>query len=99
MAPSQPMRTLSSALELYKLDTFRYPTTEQGLEALISLPTKPPTPITWNGPYIKELDNDQWGNAYQYRLLDKGQFEIFSLGADNKFGGSGFDADLSSNDL
>jgi general secretion pathway protein G len=78
--------TLENALELYKLDNGFYPTTEQGLQALVEQPTTPPVPEHWlaNG-YIKELPNDPWGNPYQY--LNPGvhaEIDVFSYGPNGK---------------
>ncbi|WP_121629464.1 type II secretion system major pseudopilin GspG [Tropicibacter alexandrii] len=89
---------LTSAVELYRLDNLRYPTTEQGLAALVDQPTAPPVPANWatNG-YIDRLPKDPWGNDYQYLEPGvHGVFDIFTLGADGQEGGSGADADLGS---
>jgi general secretion pathway protein G len=90
--------SLSSAAKLYKLDNFRYPTTEQGLAALVTRPTTEPVPTNYaqNG-YIDRLPKDPWGNDYQY--LSPGvhdEFDIFTLGADGVAGGTGLDADIGS---
>lgn len=89
------LSVLKSAVELYRLDNFRYPTTEQGLVALVTRPTQPPVPESWaNGGYIDRVPTDPWGNPYQY--LQPGihdAFDIFTLGADGREGGSGADAD------
>lgn len=88
------MKSIAGALELYRLDNSRYPTTEQGLAALVEKPTSPPTPMRWNPEgYLKSLPKDPWGSPYQYALPGK-NFEIFSLGADGKKGGEGFDKDI-----
>lgn len=92
------LAVLSGALKLYKLDNFRYPTTEQGLRALIDPPTTPPVPQNYaqNG-YIDRLPVDPWGNEYQY--LQPGvhdEIDIFTLGADGVSGGSGMDSDIGS---
>jgi len=94
------MSTLSSALDMYKLDNNRYPTTDQGLEALISKPSSSPVPNNWNSQgYLKgtEIPMDPWDGEYLYFSPgDDGRpYEIISLGADNSEGGSDFDADLS----
>lgn len=93
---SYQMRTMGTALEFYRLDNGRYPTQEQGLNALIEIPTLNPVPSTWGGPYIKLITNDPWGNRYRYRLLDENEFEIYSYGADNHPGGVINEADISS---
>ena len=89
---------LSGALKLYKLDNFRYPTTEQGLAALVDAPSAEPLPGNYaQGGYIDRLPKDPWGNAYQY--LSPGvhdEFDIFTLGADGVSGGTGLDADIGS---
>ena len=87
---------LEQALEIYKLDVGRFPTTSQGLEALVRQPSGVKG---WNGPYLKkgELPQDPWGNAYDYRYRGQNGFpEITSLGADGRPGGSGEDADVTS---
>ena len=90
------IQELSAALDLYRLELGGYPSTEQGLEALIS---KPRNVETWNGPYLKKgAPVDPWGNAYAYRAPGaKGDFDIVSLGKDGQPGGSGENADISSN--
>ncbi len=95
------IRVLENALEMYKLDNFRYPTTDQGLEALVERPNSPPEPRNWqSGGYMKELPRDPWGNEYQYLGPDDagGGIRILTLGADNRPGGDGQDADISSQD-
>ena len=91
--------TLMSALKLYKLDNQRYPTTEQGLQALIQKPTTGPAANGWKeGGYVERLPKDPWGNAYQYLSpgIHGGEVEIMSLGADGQPGGTGEDADVGS---
>ena len=90
------IRDFEQALELYKLDVGRFPRTEEGLEALVD---KPSSAKGWNGPYLKKstIPDDPWGNAYQYRYPGKnGGVDIVSMGADGRPGGSGEDADVSS---
>ncbi len=85
---------LESALELYRLDNFTYPTTEQGLQALV---TNPGDLKNWkSGGYIKKLNKDPWGFDYYYNRpgRDTADFDIYSLGADNTEGGEGPDADV-----
>ena len=87
--------TYESALELYKLDNFGYPSTDQGLEALVEKPSGDPEPVNWNGDgYVKKLGNDPWGRPYVY-VNEDGKVEIVSLGKDGVEGGEGFDADIS----
>jgi general secretion pathway protein G len=90
--------TMMQALKLYKLDNQRYPTTEQGLNALITKPTSGPAANGWKaGGYIEKLPKDPWGNAYQYLSPGiHGEVDIFSLGADGQPGGTGEDADVGS---
>ena len=90
------IESLASALELYKLDTGAYPTTSEGLKALIAAPQGA---TGWNGPYLTKRDvpNDPWGRPYNYRAPGQhGAFDIFSLGADNQPGGTGENEDVNS---
>ena len=100
-AAKQDIATLMQALKLYKLDNQRYPTTEQGLQALISKPTSGPAANGWkNGGYVEKLPKDPWGGQYQYLSPGvKGEVDVFSFGADGQPGGSGNDADIGSWDL
>ena len=90
--------TMMQALKLYKLDNQRYPSTEQGLQALISKPTSGPAANGWkSGGYMEKLPKDPWGNAYQYLSPGiHGEVDIMSLGADGQPGGTGEDADVGS---
>ena len=90
--------TLMQALKLYKLDNQRYPTTDQGLTALITKPTSGPTANGWkNGGYVEKLPKDPWGNPYQYLSPGvNGEIDVFSLGADGQPGGTGDDSDIGS---
>jgi general secretion pathway protein G len=83
-------------LDLYRIDNGMYPTTEQGLQALRERPTSPPEPRGWKGPYARrEIPNDPWGNAYQYRSPGQhGDYDLFSFGADGREGGEGENADI-----
>lgn len=82
---------LDKSLELFKLDVGRYPSTEEGLEALVK---KPGSANGWNGPYLKGgLPTDPWGHAYRY-TSSGGNIEILSLGADGAPGGEGENADI-----
>lgn len=85
---------LSAALNLYRLDNATYPTTDQGLQALATRPTAPPVPNNWaqNG-YIDRVPADPWGRPYQYLAPGvHGPFDVFSLGADGRTGGTGVNA-------
>jgi general secretion pathway protein G len=87
---------LENAIKLYRLDNFRYPTTDQGLSALVEKPTRDPVPQNWaqNG-YVERLPSDPWGGEYQYLSPGvHGEFDVFSYGADGGTGGDGMDADV-----
>jgi general secretion pathway protein G len=87
---------LMQQLKLYKLDNQRYPTAEQGLDALVRKPTAGSIPPNWK-PYIDKLPNDPWGRPYQYVNPGvKGEVDVFSFGADGQSGGEGNDADVGS---
>jgi len=90
--------TMMQALKLYKLDNQRYPTTEQGLNALITKPTAGPAANGWKaGGYIEKLPKDPWGAPYQYLSPGiHGEVDVFSFGADGQAGGTGEDADVGS---
>ncbi len=93
--------TVMQALKLYKLDNQRYPTTEQGLQALVAKPTNGPAANGWkSGGYLDKLPNDPWGTPYKYLSPGiKGEIDVFSLGADGQPGGAGDDADIGSWDI
>ena len=101
IAARHDIATVMQALKLYKLDNQRYPTSEQGLQALIAKPTTGPMPNNWKtGGYLDKLPKDPWGNPYQYLSPGiKGEVDVFSLGADGQPGGVGIDADIGSWDL
>jgi len=87
---------LMQSLKLYKLDNQRFPTAEQGLEALVRKPTSGPIPPNWK-PYVEKLPNDPWGRPYQYVNPGvKGEIDVFSFGADGQPGGDGKNADIGS---
>jgi len=88
--------SLESALDLYKLDNYTYPTTDQGLEALISVPSSDPVPTNWQkGGYIKKLQKDPWQRDYLYLSPgEHGEVDIYSLGADGVEGGEDSNADI-----
>ena len=92
----QDIRVLESALGLYKLDNYNYPSTQQGLEALVQKPSGDPPANNWKaGGYIKSMPKDPWGAVYQYLQPGvKSEIDIFSLGADGKPGGEGVNADI-----
>ena len=88
---------IESALALYRLDNYNYPTSEQGLMALVEKPTMAPEPANWREEgYLEEAPVDPWGNEYLYLRpgQDGRKFDIFSYGADGVQGGDGVDADI-----
>lgn len=90
----QQIEGFSSALEMYKLDTTKYPTQEQGLEALVA---EPQGAVNWKGPYLKKkiIPKDPWGNNYVYTYPgEHGDYDIVSYGADGNAGGDGEDKDV-----
>ena len=90
------IQSFGSALDLFNLDTGRYPTTAEGLTALVQ---SPGTIAAWNGPYLKGgvLPNDPWGKAYVYRSPgEHGPYDIMSYGSDGQEGGTGTAADIAS---
>ena len=98
VAARQDIASLLQALKLYRLDNLRYPTTEQGLAALVTRPTLAPVPPNWKpGGYLERLPRDPWGHPYQYLSPGlRGEVDVFSFGADGAAGGEGFDADIGS---
>ncbi len=98
IAAKQDVASLMQALKLYRLDNQRYPTTEQGLQALVVRPATAPIPPNWKGSgYLERLPKDPWGNAYQYLNPGlHGEIDIFSFSADGAPGGEGNDADIGS---
>ena len=98
VAAKQDIASLLQALKLYRLDNRSYPTTEQGLQALVSRPNTTPLPANWkSGGYLERLPRDPWGNPYQYLNPGlHGEIDVFSFGADGAAGGEGNDADVGS---
>lgn len=98
IAAKQDIASLMQALKLYRLDNHRYPTTEQGLQALVTRPATAPIPAGWKaGGYLERLPRDPWGNPYQYLYPGlHGEIDIFSFGADGAAGGEANDADIGS---
>jgi general secretion pathway protein G len=90
------IESLDKALDQYRLDMRRYPSAEEGLQALVAKPENAPA---WSGPYLKKaVPSDPWGHPYVYRTPgQKGEFEILSYGRDGKPGGTGEDADIGVN--
>lgn len=89
--------TINQALKLYRLDIGRYPTTEQGLKALVERPMSEPIPHNWKaGGYLGQLPKDPWGNSFYYSYPGtRSEIDVLSYGADGKPGGVGSDADIS----
>lgn len=90
------LNAISSALELYRLDNFSYPTTDQGLEALVKQPSSEPLPKNWKeGGYLERTPSDPWGNPYQYVMPgEHGEYDLYSWGADGHPGGEGINQDI-----
>jgi general secretion pathway protein G len=90
----QNLKAIASALQLYKLDNYTYPTTDQGLEALVTKPTDEPEPRKWQ-EYLQSLPKDPWGNDYIYLSPgEEGAFDLYTLGADGEEGGEGINATI-----
>ena len=95
-AAKTDITNIMQALKLYRLDNQRYPTPEQGLQALVAKPTSGPVPGNWK-LYLEKLNNDPWGRPYQYLNPGiKGEIDVMSFGADGQSGGEGKDADIGS---
>ena len=95
-AAKTDVNNLMQSLKLYRLDNQRYPTAEQGLQALLVRPTTGPAAPNWK-PYVEKLPNDPWGRPYQYLNPGiKGEIDVLSLGADGQPGGEGNNADIGS---
>jgi len=99
VAAKQDIAQIMQALKLYRLDNMRYPTTEQGLQSLVTRPTSGPVPNNWKS-YLDKVPNDPWGRPYQYLAPGvRGEIDVFSFGADGQSGGTGVEADVGSWDL
>ncbi len=92
------IQAVETALDLYRLDNFKYPTTEQGLQALVSAPADSTITNYRSGGYLKAIPIDPWNNPYQYASPGSNgrDYEVTSYGRDGKPGGEGYDADISS---
>jgi len=90
------LRSIAGALEIYRLDNRSYPTTAQGLSALVERPTVPPEPVSWaSDGYLSVMPQDPWGVPYVYRFPgEAGRFDLITLGADGQPGGEGANADI-----
>jgi general secretion pathway protein G len=95
------IRAIQTALDLYRLDNFKYPTSEQGLQALVKQPVDPTITNYRSGGYLGSLPKDPWNNTYQYVSPgpDGRDYEITTYGRDGKPGGEGYDADISTSTL
>jgi general secretion pathway protein G len=95
------IRAIETALDLYRLDNFKYPTTEQGLQALVKQPADPSITNYRSEGYLPAVPKDPWNNPYQYASPgpDGKAYEITTYGKDGKPGGEGYDADISSTSL
>ncbi|MGB9150519.1 MAG: type II secretion system major pseudopilin GspG [Burkholderiales bacterium] len=98
VAAKQDIGAIMQALKLYRLDNATYPSTEQGLQALIAKPASQPVPLNWkSGGYLDKIPKDPWGHEYQ--MLSPGvhgEIDVFSYGADGQAGGEGNNADIGS---
>lgn len=91
----QDIQSIQTALNMYRLDNFAYPGTEQGLEALVQRPGNLPDGANWKGPYLDSIPVDPWHRPYLYLQPGvHGQVDVYTLGADGKPGGDGEDADI-----
>ena len=90
------IRAIDGALKMFRLDNFKYPTTDQGLQALVDKPVDPNIKNWSEGGYLDKLLKDPWGNSYQYLYpgAEGGEYDIFTLGADSQPGGEGINADI-----
>src|SRR6202046_465140 len=95
------IRAIQTALDLYRLDNFKYPTTEQGLQALVTQPNDPSITNYRSGGYLGSMPKDPWNNLYIYASpgTDGRDYDITSYGRDGKPGGEGYDADISASTL
>ena len=100
-ATKTQIRGIETALDLYRLHNSKYPSSEQGLKALLNKPELGVIPKNWNGPYLRGnyLPKDGWGNKYNYISLNGKSFEIISLGADGIEGGTDLDEDINSTNI
>ena len=96
VAAKQDVAAIMQALKLYRLDNGRYPSNDQGLQALLAKPQTQPVPPNWK-QYLDKLPRDPWGNPYQYLNPGvRGEIDVFSFGADGQPGGTGADAEIGS---
>ena len=94
-AARQDLKAIESALDMYRLDNYTYPTSQQGLDALVTQPADPSIRNWRQGGYLKKLPKDPWGNPYQYLYPGtQAEMDIWSMGADGQTGGEGVTADI-----
>ena len=96
VAAKADLAAINQALKLYRLDNTFYPSTEQGLQALVQRPTTQPVPANWKqGGYLDRMPKDPWGREYQYLNPGvRGEMDVFSFGADGQASGEGNNADI-----
>lgn len=91
----QDIRSVETALNLYRLDNFKYPSTDEGLQALVTNPGEANAPNWKPGGYLRRMPSDPWNNEYRYLYPgQQGEFDVFSYGADGQEGGEGINADI-----
>ncbi len=97
----QDIRALESALQMYRIDNYKYPSTDQGLQALVDKPSSGAEAKNWQkGGYIPKLPKDPWQNEYQYISPgESGDYDLYTLGADDAPGGEDYNADISHLDI
>jgi general secretion pathway protein G len=99
IAVRNDLRAVANALDMYKLDNFHYPSTDQGLEALVSAPSGFPEAKNYNAnAYLRKIPVDPWGTEFGY-INDGTDYELYSLGADGTEGGEGYNTDVNYSDL
>ncbi|PSF06975.1 type II secretion system protein GspG [Marinobacter halophilus] len=90
------LNNIASALDFYRMDNSHYPSTQQGLDALVNRPSGTPEPRSWSDSYMNSVPQDPWGNEYQYISPGtEGPYDLYSFGSDGQEGGEGDAADLS----
>jgi general secretion pathway protein G len=96
VAAKADIAAITQALKLYRLDNVAYPSTEQGLQALVTQPTTQPVPVNWkHGGYLDRVPKDPWGREYLYLNPGvRGEIDVFTLGADGQPGGEGTNGDI-----
>lgn len=99
VAAQHDLRAIGNALQLYRLDNGHYPSTQQGLAALVTRPSGRPEPRNWGPePYLKKVPIDQWGNEFVYSNSGR-TFDLYSMGEDGREGGTEYDADIHLKDI